>query len=252
MKVSPAFPYCGHTHAVPSPDALAVETWDLSTGYPGDPRVALSDINIAIPAGTCVALVGHNGAGKSTLLKTAAGLLPVRSGEMRIFGHPLGRCHNRVVYLPQRSEIDWHFPISVRRLVTTGRYVHMGWLRSPSREDTRVVDSAMGQLDITDLADRQISQLSGGQQQRVLLARAITQDAQLFLLDEPLNAVDIQTREIVKRVLVELHRSGKTVVVATHFIDRLSKEYDGAVYLSEGKQVSPAPGNFIGIKVGKK
>ncbi len=247
-----SFPYCGHKHAVPSHDALAVETWDLSTGYPGDPRTALAGINIAVPAGTCIALVGHNGAGKSTLLKTAAGLLPIRSGEMRIFGHPIGHCHNRVVYLPQRSEIDWQFPINVRRLVMSGRYVHMGWLRFPSKEDGMIVDAAMEELDITALAQRQISQLSGGQQQRVLLARAVAQDAELFLLDEPLNAIDVQTREIVKHVLNDLRKSGKTVLVATHFIDRLSTEYDGAVYLSEGRQVTAAAGSFVGMKIGKK
>ncbi len=252
MKDKQGFTYCGHKHAVPKHDALAVETWDLSTGYPGDSRAALVDVNLAIPAGTCIALVGHNGAGKSTLLKTAAGLLSIRSGEMRIFGHPIGRCHNRVVYLPQRSELDWQFPISVERLVTTGRYVHMGWLRFPSKEDKRIVHSAMEQLDIVDLAGRQISQLSGGQQQRVLLARAIAQGADLFLLDEPLNAVDVKTREIVRRVLGDLHKSGKTVLVATHFIDRLSKEYDGAVYLSEGRQIAPASGHFVGMKIGKK
>lgn len=247
-----SFPYCGHKHAVPGQDALAVETWDLSTGYPGDPRAALSGINIAVPAGTCIALVGHNGAGKSTLLKTAAGLLPIRSGEMRIFGHPIGHCHNRVVYLPQRSEIDWQFPISVRRLVMSGRYVHMGWLRFPSKEDQRIVDAALEELDITDLSQRQISQLSGGQQQRVLLARAVAQDAELFLLDEPLNAIDVQTREIVRRVLNDLRKTGKTVLVATHFIDRLSTEYDGAVYLNEGRQVAAAAGSFVGMKIGKK
>lgn len=246
------FPYCGHKHAHPRSDTFALETSDLSTSYPGDSRVALMDLNIAVPRGTCVALVGHNGAGKSTLLKTAAGLLPVRSGQMRILGHPVGHCHHRVVYLPQRSEIDWHFPISVRKLIMSGRYVHLGWLRMADRKDKKIVDAAMEELDVTSLADLQISQLSGGQQQRVLLARAIAQDADLFLLDEPLNAIDVDTRGIVARVLKDLRQEGKTVVVATHFIDRLANEYDGAVYLSEGKQVAPAAGGFVGMKIGKK
>lgn len=252
MTVKAAFPYCGHKHAHPKADALAIETWDLSTGYPGDERAALTDINIAVPSGTCVALVGHNGAGKSTLLKTAAGLLPIRSGDMRILGHAIGRCHNRVVYLPQRSEIDWQFPMNVGRLVMSGRYVHLGWMHRPAAQDKKIIASAMEQLDISDLAERQISQLSGGQQQRVLLARAVAQGADLFLLDEPLNAIDTQTREIVSRVLKDLRKNGKTVVVATHFIDQLASDYDGAVYLSEGKQVTPAPGSFTGKKIGKK
>ena len=110
----------------------------------------------------------------------------------------------------------------------------------------------MRELDILDLGDRQINQLSGGQQQRVLLARAIAQDADLFLPDEPLNAIDVETRAVVARVLRYLRQVGKTVVVATHFIDKLSSEYDGAVYLSEGRQVRPADGNFVGMKIGKK
>ena len=252
MKAKSMFPYCGHKHAHPQLDALAVETWGLSTGYPGGSRAALTDVNMAVPSGTCVALVGHNGAGKSTLLKTAAGLLPVRGGEIRVLGHPLGHCHNRVVYLPQRSEIDWHFPISVKKLVMSGRYVHLGWLRFPNQEDWKVVAAAMDELDIAGLAGRQISQLSGGQQQRVLLARAVAQDADLFLLDEPLNAIDVDTRVIVSRVLKDLRKAGKTVIVATHFIDRLATEYDGAVYLSEGQQVAPAACGFIGMKIGKK
>lgn len=252
MTIKTSFPYCGHKHAHPKSDALAIETWDLSTGYPGDDRAALSDVNIAVPSGTCIALVGHNGAGKSTLLKTAAGLLPIRSGDMRILGHPIGRCHNRVVYLPQRSEIDWQFPMNVGKLVMSGRYVHLGWVRYPGVKDTEIIQSAMEQLDILSLADRQISQLSGGQQQRVLLARAVAQGADLFLLDEPLNAIDTQTREIVSHVLKDLRKNGKTVVVATHFIDQLANDYDGAVYLSEGRQVLPASGSFTGMKIGKK
>lgn len=245
-------PYCGHKHAHPRSQSLAVETWDACASYPGDSRLALVNFNIAVPSGKCVALVGHNGAGKSTFLKAASGLLPLRSGEMKILGHPLGHCHHRVVYLPQRSEIDWHFPISVRKLVMSGRYVHLGWLRFPDQQDKKIVEAALEELDILNLGDRQISQLSGGQQQRVLLARAIAQDADLFLLDEPLNAVDADTRAIVARVLKDLRNAGKTVIVATHFIDKLSAEYDGAVYLSEGRQIVPAEGSFVGMKIGKK
>jgi len=243
--------YCGHRHTHARDQALAIETWQLSTSYPGEARIALKNINIAVPQGKCIALVGHNGAGKSTLLKVAAGLLPVRGGEIKIFGSPIGHQHQRVVYLPQRSEIDWHFPMSVRKLVMTGRYVHLGWLRRPGEDDKRSVDAAMEELGIDDLKDRQISQLSGGEQQRVLLARALAQDADLFLLDEPLNAIDAATRTIVAKVLKDLHQRDKTVVVATHFIDKLATEYDGAVYLSEGEQVASPPGGFTGMDIAK-
>ncbi len=243
--------YCGHKHTHVKDHTLAMETWDLCAGYPGEARVALKNLSIAVPQGKCIALVGHNGAGKSTLLKTAAGLLPVRSGEIKIFGSPMGHQHQRVVYLPQRSEIDWHFPMNVRKLIMTGRYVHLGWLRRPGAEDRNVVNASMEELGVQDLEDRQISQLSGGEQQRVLLARALAQDADLFLLDEPLNAIDAATRTIVAKVLKDLRAQGKTVMVATHFIDKLATEYDGAVYLSEGEQVAPPPGGFTGMKITK-
>ena len=245
------FSYCGHHHTHIKDQALALEASDLCSGYPGESRIALKNISMAVPQGTCIALVGHNGAGKSTLLKVAAGLLPVRQGKIKIFGSSIGHQHQRVVYLPQRSEIDWQFPMSVDKLVMTGRYVHLGWLRAPGTEDKKVVRFAMEELGIEDLQDRQISQLSGGEQQRVLLARALAQDADLFLLDEPLNAIDAATRMIVAKVLKDLHKQGKTVIVATHFIDKLATEYDGAIYLSEGEQVPPPPGGFTGMKVGK-
>jgi len=243
--------YCGHHHLHAHDHALAIEASALFSGYPGEAKTALKNISMAVPQGKCIALVGHNGAGKSTFLKVAAGLLPVRQGEINIFGSPIGHQHQRVVYLPQRSEIDWHFPMSVRKLVMTGRYVHLGWLRRPGDEDIRMVNAAMEELDIIDLRGRQISQLSGGEQQRVLLARALAQDADLFLLDEPLNAIDAATRTIVAKVLTDLRTQGKTVIVATHFIDKLATEYDGAVYLSEGEQVAPPPGGFIGMKIAK-
>ena len=174
---------------------------DLSSGY--NRQDVLTGVTLTVPVGAQVALIGANGAGKSTLFKAVAGLLPVRKGEVRIYGRPIGACHHRVAYLPQRSEIDWRFPMSPRRLAVTGRYVHRGWLQRPQPEDWRIVDTVLARLKIDDLAQRQIGQLSGGQQQRVMLARALVQGADLLLLDEPLNAVDAETRQIVAAVLAE-------------------------------------------------
>lgn len=246
------FPYSsrGHTSAVPG--APALETRALSAGHPGATAPAIRDINLRAPVGSRVALVGHNGAGKSTLLKAAAGLLPVLSGNLWIYGQPPGACHHRVAYLPQRAEIDWRFPITVRKLVLTGRYVHLGWLRRPGARDQELTEQALDQMGLTALAERQIGQLSGGQQQRALLARALTQDADLLLLDEPLNAVDADTRKIVSDVLTELQAREKTVVVATHDLGRLESEFDGALYLSEGSQISPPPGAFTGWQIGQE
>jgi manganese/zinc/iron transport system ATP- binding protein len=177
-------------------------------------------------------------------------LLPVSAGEIAVYGNPVGACHHRVAYLPQRGEIDWRFPIGVRRLVTTGRYVHLGWLRRPGRKDREVVSEVMEDLGLAPLAERQIGQLSGGQQQRALLARALVQDGDLLLLDEPLNAVDAGTRETISEVLSGLRRRGKTMVVATHDLASLASEFDGALYLREGREARPEPGAFVGLPVG--
>jgi ABC-type Mn2+/Zn2+ transport system ATPase subunit len=178
-------------------------------------------------------------------------LLPIVAGEISIHGHSLGTCHDRVAYLPQRGEIDWRFPIDVRRLVLTGRYVHLGWLQWPNARDRAVVESTLERLGLSDLSSRQIGELSGGQQQRVLLARALAQDASLLLLDEPLNAVDAETRAVIAEVLQDLKKQRKTVVAATHDLGRLEADFDGAIYLMEGREVPPPPGAFVGLKVGR-
>jgi manganese/zinc/iron transport system ATP- binding protein len=219
--------------------------------YPGTAEPALQDIRLEVPVGARVALVGPNGAGKSTLLKSIAGLLPVASGSIQIFGRPVGDCRHRVAYLPQRSELDWRFPVDVRRLVLTGRYVHLGWLARPGREDHLAAEQMLDQLGIADLASRQISELSGGQQQRALLARALAQDADLLLLDEPLNAVDADTRAVIAHVLRGLQQSGKTVIAATHDLGRLEADFDGALYLCEGREVPAPPGSFAGLSIGQ-
>jgi ABC-type Mn2+/Zn2+ transport system ATPase subunit len=236
------FPYGRRRHIEGIPDAPAVLVRQASAGHPGADTPALEAVSLTVPVGARAALVGPNGAGKSTLLKAIAGLLPVRAGEIWVFGQPVGVCHQRVAYLPQRGELDWRFPISVRRLVLTGRYVHLGWLRWPSQRDWALADEMLDRLGIADLAERQIGQLSGGQQQRALLARALAQQADLLLLDEPLNAVDAETREVIARVLDSLRRQGKTFVVATHDLGRLETDFDQALYLSGGRAVPAPPG----------
>jgi ABC-type Mn2+/Zn2+ transport system ATPase subunit len=233
------FYYGGRHHAEPVPGAPALEIKGLVTGYP-NAKSTLKGVSLCVPRGARVALVGSNGAGKSTLLKAIAGLLPQRDGTIRIYGNAVGACHHRTAYLPQRSGLDWRFPISLQRLVLTGRYVHLGWLRRASAKDFAVVQKVSEQLGLGDLLERQIGQLSGGQQQRALLARALVQEADLLLLDEPLNAVDSDTRAIIAKVLNDLSQQGKTVIVATHDLDRLESDFDSAMYLSEGLEVSGA------------
>lgn len=237
-----AYNRCGRCALVPSAPALEVK--DLTVRYPDTRRHSLQGVSLCVPVGARVALVGANGAGKSTLLKAVAGLLPIQSGEVRVYGNTVSACHHRVAYLPQRGEINWRFPISLRNLVLTGRYVHLGWLKRPRREDRAIVDETIARLGLRALAERQIGQLSGGQQQRTLMARALAQEADLILLDEPLNAIDADTRRVVTGVLATLSQEGKTVVSATHDLGRLESDFDTAVYLAEGRQVPTPPGAF--------
>jgi len=249
LSVIPFFPYKKYSGASSKATAapFAVDVDQLSVGYPsGDQMYALDNVSLQVPSGARIALVGPNGAGKSTLLKAIAGLLKVQSGSIHLYGNPVGAEPQRVAYLPQRGEIDWRFPISLHKLVVTGRYVHLGWFRRPSADDHKKADEMIRRLGLSALADRQIGQLSGGQQQRALLARALTQNADLLLLDEPLNAVDSQTRAVIADVLNQLQREGKTVLAATHDLGRLETDYDDAMYLAEGREVAPPPGAFTG------
>ena len=218
-------------------DAAAFEAAQACARYPGATALALQDISFCVQRGTRLALIGPNGSGKSTLLKATAGLLPLSHGSIRLFGVPVSAARHRVAYLPQRGELDWKFPISLRKLVLTGRYVYLGWFKRPQAGDWAAADRAIAQMGLTDLAERQISDLSGGQQQRALLARALAQNADLLLLDEPLNAIDAATRDIVAQALRDLRREGKTAIVATHDIDHLDTDFDGAIYLADGKQI---------------
>ena len=237
--VEPRWPYSGRGHRDPQLGSPAVQIAGLQVHYPGAPNPAIANASLQIDCGQRAAIVGHNGAGKSTLLKAMAGLLKPRTGTIRLFGNPVGACHHQTAYLPQRSDLDWQFPVSVRQLVLTGRYVHLGWFRKPRKHDKECVNLALRRLGIEQLKNRPIGDLSGGQQQRALLARALVQEASLFLFDEPLNGLDEATRDTVDDVLCEHTDRGGTVLVATHDLGRLSESFDRVIYLSEAhvKQV---------------
>lgn len=233
----PRWFYRSQTASPPILDLPAVEVKGLCVAHSGESTLAVDTVSFAIPSGQLVALIGPNGAGKSSLLKSIAGLIKPRSGAISIFGHSLVSSQSRVAYLPQRGEIDWRFPISVRDLVLTGRYVHVGWLHRPDTRDQELVSQVLRRLDLTELADRQIGELSGGQQQRVLLARALVQGSDLLLLDEPFNAVDSANREAIALTLRELQGEGKTALVATHELDSLSAYFDRAISMRDGHLV---------------
>lgn len=220
--------------------------------YPGHLEPALEGIWLKVPSGALVALVGPNGAGKSTLLKTLAGLLKPARGQLWILGQERATCYHHVSYLPQRSEIDWNFPISLEELVLLGRYVHLGWFHSPKRKDRELCAWAIAELNLEGLQGRQIGALSGGQQQRALLARALAQDSRILLLDEPLNAVDAETVEIVLKVLDHQKRLGKTILMATHDVDRLETPFDGVLFLHQGRQVCPPNPQNYPLSIGQE
>lgn len=234
----PRFPYSRGRHADPVAGSPALLTEALVVAYPGAPGPALRGVSVRVSCGACTALVGPNGSGKSTLLKAVAGLLPVASGVIRIHGNPVGACHHRVAYLPQRGEIDWGFPISVERLVLTGRYVHLGWLRRPGRRDREIAGAALDRLGLSAFAGQQVGKLSGGQQQRALLARALAQEAELLLLDEPFNGVDARAQDTIYAAMRDLRDQGKTLVVATHDLSRPGGAFDATVRLHGGELIS--------------
>ena len=219
-----------HLHA-PDPKAPALLVADLTVGYPAAKDLVLHGVNFTLPVGARLALVGANGSGKSTLLKTIAGLLPIKSGTISVFGLKVRACHHRTSYLPQREEINWRFPVTVSRFVMAGRYVHCGWLTGPDAVDRSVVQETLAQLDLSNIANQSIGELSGGQQQRVLLARAVAQGSDLLLLDEPLNAVDSASRVLVAQLLDRLKSQGKSMIVSTHDVGIHDQPFDGVLSL---------------------
>jgi manganese/iron transport system ATP-binding protein len=193
---------------------------------------ALENISLQIPHGASVAVVGPNGAGKSTLFKALVGLLPLNSGQIFIHGVPLGQHIDCVAYVPQREEVDWHFPVTVKDVVMMGRFGKLGLLQQPRKMDREVVYSALTQMDIANLADRPIQNLSGGQQQRVFLARALAQQPHILLMDEPFTGVDISTRETTITLLDKLKKEGVTVLVSTHDLNLAREKFDQVILLN--------------------
>jgi ABC-type Mn2+/Zn2+ transport system ATPase subunit len=215
--------------AVPHSPALLLR--DLRFRYPRSEEDVLDGVSLTVNPGERVALVGPNGAGKSTLLHLIIGMESGHTGTIDVYGNPAHKCRHRSAIVPQRSSVDWRFPVTVRQVVMMGRYVHLGWFRRPRQEDRDRVEEALEAMGIGELADRQVGELSGGQQQRVMLARTLTHDADLLLLDEPLNHVDIATQELIFHTLERLTADGKAVVVSTHDLGVLTVHFTRAILL---------------------
>jgi manganese/iron transport system ATP-binding protein len=223
-----------------------IEAQDLSVGYPG--VTILDRVNFTVPQGDRVAVVGPNGAGKSTLFKALVGLIPIQGGKILIHGRPLGFHKGCVAYVPQRNEVDWRFPVSVRDVVEMGRFGKMGWRKGPDKKDKEIVDECLLQMKIDQLAGLPIGELSGGQQQRVFLARALAQEPHILIMDEPFSGIDATTTEVIFSLFERLRSRRVTLLISTHDLGMASNRFDRVMLLKRrliaygaAKEVFTAP-----------
>lgn len=203
----------------------------LSVSY--DKKRVLSNVYLRIEEGRLIGVLGPNGAGKSTLFKSILGLISNNTGTITIFGKPISESRKRIAYVPQRDEVDWTFPATVRDIVMMGRFPAKTIWQKMDTIDHRKAQEAMEELSILDLADRQIGALSGGQQQRVFLARALCQEADILMLDEPFVGVDITTEEHIIRVLRKLSKEGKTLLVVHHDLSSVKEYFDQVILINQ-------------------
>jgi manganese/zinc/iron transport system ATP- binding protein len=213
-----------------SEQALPITIEDLTVAYREEP--VLWDVDLEVPQQTLMAIVGPNGAGKSTLIKTILNLMEPSAGQVRIYGKPYQQQRQHVAYVPQRGTVDWDFPTNALDVVTMGRYGRLGWIKRPGKQDRELALEALRKVGMESFAHRQISQLSGGQQQRVFLARALVQDAQIYLMDEPFQGVDATTEKAIITVLQELKAAGRTVVVVHHDLETVPEYFDRVLLLN--------------------
>ena len=205
-------------------ESAAVIVRDVTVAYH---RVtAIEGIDVAFPARAVTGIIGPNGAGKTTLLHTIMGMQPRQRGEITVFGSGIRHARRRVAYVPQREAVDWHFPVSVRDVVLMGRYAAIRTMRRPTAPDDRSVAAALAQVGMQEYAGRQIGTLSGGQQQRVFLARALAQQAEILILDEPFAGIDAASQETIFHLLAAQRDEGKTVLLSTHDLTSIRSHCD--------------------------
>jgi manganese/iron transport system ATP-binding protein len=205
-------------------------------------HTALKNAAFSIPRGTITALVGVNGAGKSTIFKAIMGFVSLAAGSVSIFGMPARAAlkKNLVAYVPQSEEVDWNFPVLVEDVVMMGRYGHMNFLRIPSKTDHQMVTDALSRVNMLEYRKRQIGELSGGQKKRVFLARALAQEGQVILLDEPFTGVDVTTEEQIVTLLKALRDEGRVMLVSTHNLGSVPEFCDRAVFV-KGTVIASGP-----------
>lgn len=208
-----------------------LEVQNLAVNYRG--VCALENVSFRLAPGQLVGVIGPNGAGKSTMLKAILGLVPAVRGVVKFRSRPLKQQLRQVAYVPQRTQIDWDYPVTVWNVVMMARTVHTSWFRSPSRQSFKIVRAALGRVGMLELRHRQIGELSGGQQQRVFLARSLAQEAELFCFDEPFVGVDKKTEAIIFEIFAELKSAGKTLLVISHDLGGTLNLYDQFLLLNK-------------------
>jgi manganese/zinc/iron transport system ATP- binding protein len=208
----------------------ALEIEDLTVAYSDQP--VLWDIDLRVPTGVKMAIIGPNGAGKSTLVKAAMGLVKPVAGDVRISGRSRASADGEIAYVPQRATLSWDFPTDVIDVVTMGTYGRVGWFRRSGAAEKSEAEAALDQVGMSDFARRPIAALSGGQQQRVLLARALVQNAPIYMLDEPFQGVDAPTERAIIGVLDALADAGKTIIVVHHDLQTVPEYFDEVLLLN--------------------
>lgn len=209
-------------------NALKIE--HLFVSY--DRNAVLWDVSFFVPPGVLLCILGPNGAGKSSLLKAVLNLVKPLSGNIEFFGEPIGQVRNKIAYVPQKESVDWDFPITALEVVLMGRYGRLQWLRRLRKADHESALHALDLVGMSSFADRQIGELSGGQQQRLFFARALVQNPDLFLLDEPFAGIDLATEKVLIGLLKKLRDQGKTILVVHHDLPTVSEYFDWAVLLN--------------------
>lgn len=212
---------------VPSP---VLEVHDLTVSYDQSP--VLWNVDLSVPSGKLIGVLGPNGAGKSTLIKAIMGLVKPTSGYIKIFDKNLEEVRNKISYVPQRESVDWNFPASVLDVVMMGTYGKLGLFRRPGKKEKEIALKSLDQVGMMSFVNRQISELSGGQQQRVFIARALAQEADLYLMDEPFAGVDMATETAIFQLLKEMTAAGKTIIVVHHDIHSAMNYFDWIIMLN--------------------